>query len=244
QGLLAFFRNSAWQAGEFVQAGYANDPGARKEWLAIAEPKAVDVNTWGVASLGPGLIDSWFRFGAAFELWQRLKRWGGYGVDHTLWGVGYSDADGNGQTADGAFKSGVLSAEWTAGAIVMVRAMLRHYGATPRGSPSYARAHEFVRELRADETSMIRGIQELRFDRYVAGSMPGKPAHYQNLMVEPTQPLATQPYLYASSRYRIPFGWYANPLPSTCSTAWVLLVADNYDPFVYGGGLATPVGRE
>jgi hypothetical protein len=126
----------------------------------------------------------------------------------------------------------------------MVRALLRHYGATPRGSPSYARAQEFVRELRADETSMIRGIQELRFDRYVAGSMPGKPAHYQNLMVEPTRPLATQPYLYASSRYRIPFGWYANPLPSTCSTAWVLLVADNYDPFVYGGGLATPVGRQ
>jgi hypothetical protein len=120
----------------------------------------------------------------------------------------------------------------------MVRAMLRHYGATPRGSPAYARAQEFVRELRADETSMIGGIQELRFDRYVAGSLPGKPAHYQSLMVEPTKPLATQPYLYASSRYRIPFGWYANPLPSTCSTAWVFLVADNYDPFVYGGGFA------
>jgi hypothetical protein len=138
----------------------------------------------------------------------------------------------------------VLSAEWTAGAIVMVRAMLRHYGATRRGSASYARAQEFVRELRADETSMIRGIQELRFDRYVAGSMPGKPANYPSLMVEPTQPLATQPYLYASSRYRIPFGWYANPLPSTCATAWVLLVADDYDPFVYGGGLPTRVGRE
>lgn len=244
QGLLAFFRSSAWRAGEFVQAGYANDPGARQEWLAITEPRAVDVNTWGVASLGPGLIDRWFSFGAAFEVWQRLKRWGGYGVDHTLAGVGYSDADGNGQRADGAFKSGVLSAEWTAGAIVMVRAMLRHYGATPRRSPAYARAQEFVRELRADETSMIRGIQELRFGRYVAGSMPGKPANYRNLMAEPTGPLAAQPYLYASSRYRIPFGWYANPLPSTCSTAWVLLVADNYDPFVYGGGLAPRVGRD
>jgi hypothetical protein len=27
-------------------------------------------------------------------------------------------------------------------------------------------------------------------------------------------------------------------LPSTCATAWILLVADHYDPFVYGGGLA------
>ena len=132
----------------------------------------------------------------------------------------------------------MLSAEWTAGAIVMVRAMLRHYGATPRASKEYARAQEFVAGLRADETSMIRGIQELRFDRYVVGSMPGKPAHYQSLMGEPARPPATQPYLYASSRYRIPFGWYANPLPSTCATAWVLLVADNYDPFVYGGGSA------
>lgn len=238
QGLLAFFRNSAWQQGEFVQAGYANDRAAGKEWLAVTEPKAVDVNTWGVAALGPERIDEWFGFGAAFEVWQRLKRWGGYGVDHTLWGVGYSDADGNGQAADGAFRSGVLSAEWTAGAIVMVRSMLSYYGATPRGSQAYARTREFVRQLRADEAAMIRGIQELRFDRYVAGSMPGKPGSYASLVVEPTRPLAAQPYLYASSRYQIPFGWYANPLPSTCATAWIFLVADGYDPFVYGGGLA------
>lgn len=238
QGLLAFFRNSAWREGEFVQAGYANDPAAGKEWLAVPEPKAVDVNTWGVAALGPERIDGWFGFGASFEVWRRLKKWGGYGVDRTLWGVGYSDADGNGQAADGAFKSGVLSAEWTAGAIVMVRSMLRFYGATARGSHAYARAQEFVRQLRADETDMIRGIQELRFDRYVAGSMPGKPGNYQNMIVEPAGPLATRPYLYASSRYLIPFGWYANPLPSTCATAWILLVADAYDPFVYGGGLS------
>ncbi|HYL00879.1 MAG TPA: hypothetical protein VEU78_06770 [Steroidobacteraceae bacterium] len=239
QGLLAFLRGSAWQEGEFVRAGYANERGTGQEWRAVTEPKAVDVDTWGVAALGPGRIDGWFGFGASYEVWQRLKRWGGYGVDRTLWGVGYSDADGNGQTADGAFRSGVLSAEWTAGAIVMVRSMLRHYGATPRGeSRAYARAREFVRQLRADETAMIRGIQELRFGRYVAGSMPGKPANYGSLLAEPTGPLATQPYLYASSRYLIPFGWYANPLPSTCATAWILLVADDYDPFVYGGGLA------
>lgn len=240
QGLLAFFRNSAWRAGEFVAAGYANDRGAGQEWRALTAPKAVDVNTWGVAALGPGRIDGWFGFGAAFEVWRRLKEWGGYGVDRTLWGVGYSDADGNGQSADGAFRSGVLSAEWTAGAIVMVRSMLRHYGATPRGSPAYARAQEFVRQLRADEAAMIRGIQELRLDRYIAGSMPGKPANYGNLVVGPARPLAAQPYLYASSRYLIPFGWYANPLPSTCATAWILMVADDYDPLVYGGGLGVP----
>ncbi len=235
-GLLMFLKNSAWRDGEFVQAGYADDPGAAKEWVAVTEPKAVDVNTWGVAALGPDLIDRWFGFGTAFRVWERVKRWGAYGVGHTLWGVGYSDQDGNGQTPDGSFRSGILSAEWTAGAIVMVRSMLRHYATVPGGSAAYGRAQEFIRQLRLDEDSMIEGIQELRFDRYVAGSLRGKPGNYANLIVEPREPLATQPYLYASSRYRIPFGWYANPLPSTCSTAWILLVADKYDPFLYGGG--------
>ena len=235
-GLLSFLRNSAWREGEFVQAGYANDPGARKEWVAVTEPKAVDVNTWGVAALGPDQIDKWFGFGASFRAWERLKTWGAFGVGHTLWGVGYSDSDGNGRTADGNFRRGILSAEWTAGAIVMVRSMLRHYAIVPSGSDSYPSARAFVTQLRSDEDSMIRGIQELRFDRYVAGSFPGKPKNYVDLMIEPRSAPTTEPYLYASSRYRIPFGWYANPLPSTCSTAWIVLVADRYDPFLYGGG--------
>ena len=233
KGLLAFLRLSAWDKGEFVQGGYANTPGGSKEWVAAIGPKAVDVNTWGVAALGPKQLDEWFGFGAAFRVWQGLKTWGAYGVGRTLWGVGYSDADGNGQNADGTFRSGVLSAEWTAGAIVMVRSMLRHYEGLGQGPDT--RAREFVRQLHADEDSMIQGIQALRFDRYVAGSLPGKPRDYANLIVEAEGPPATQPYLYASSRYLIPFGWYANPLPSTCSTAWILLVADGYDPFIYGG---------
>jgi hypothetical protein len=147
RGLLAFIKDSAWHDGEFVQAGYAHDPGQGKDWVAVTEPKAVDVNTWGVAALGPEQIDRWFGFGAAFGAWQRLKKWGAYGVDHTLWGVGYSDADGNGQLADGAFKSGILSAEWTAGAIVMVRSMLRYYEATPRESPAYTDSGIALRSL-------------------------------------------------------------------------------------------------
>ena len=146
-GLLRFLKNSAWRDGEFVQAGYANDPSAAKEWVAVTEPKAVDVNTWGVAALGPDQIDRWFGFGASFHVWERLKKWGAYGVGHTLWGVGYSDLDGNGQTADGSFRSGILSAEWTAGAIVMVRSMRRYYATVADGSDVYPRAQEFVRQL-------------------------------------------------------------------------------------------------
>jgi len=239
KGLLAFLRLSAWDKGEFVQGGYANTPGS-KEWLAAAGPRAVDVNTWGVAALGPEQLDEWFGFGAAFRVWQRLKAWGAYGVGRTLWGVGYSDADGNGQNTDGRYRSGILSAEWTAGAIVMVRSMVRYYGNVRRDSDHYTRAREFVQQLRSDEDNMVHGIQALRFDRYAAESLPGKPRDYANLIVAAAGPLATQPYLYASSRYLIPFGWYANPLPSTCSTAWILLVADGFDPFIYGGGYVRP----
>lgn len=136
------------------------------------------------------------------------------------------------KNADGTYRSGVFSAEWTAGAIVMVRSMLRYY----ESRSSHLGAREIVQVLRSDENNMVQGLQALRFDRYVGGSLPGKPRDYANLIVEAEGPLAAQPYLYASARYLIPFGWYANPLPSTCSTAWVLLVADRYDPFIYGGG--------
>ena len=44
------------------------------------------------------------------------------------------------------------------------------------------------------------------------------------------------PYLYASKRYFIPFGWNANPLPSTCSTSWVIMLQKHFNPFVLGGG--------
>ena len=81
---------------------------------------------------------------------------------------------------------------------------------------------------------MLQGLQTLRFDRYVDTAFPGKPPKYKDLIGQPSKP-----YLYASKRYKIPFGWYANPLPSTASTGWVIMVADKYDPFVYGGGLAS-----
>lgn len=43
-------------------------------------------------------------------------------------------------------------------------------------------------------------------------------------------------YLYASHRYFIPFGWWANAIPSTASSAWVIFVDTGFNPFVLGGG--------
>ena len=90
RGLLSFFKNYAWdkKTGLFIQGGIAfND-----SWVPTLEPKAVDVSTWGVTVLGQPLLDSWFGFGAANQVWINTKQWGGfYGPDGELWGVGYSD---------------------------------------------------------------------------------------------------------------------------------------------------------
>ena len=42
-------------------------------------------------------------------------------------------------------------------------------------------------------------------------------------------------YLYANKRYFIPWGWWANPIPSLASSAWVVLIDENYNPFILGG---------
>jgi hypothetical protein len=224
-GLKSFLRNQAWQDGEFMQGGLANDPSQSGSWMPALDTKAVDVNTWGVAALGARQIDEWFGFGAAFRNWQGTKAWGGYGVGETLWGVGFSNHDGNGMAEDGTYRQGVLSAEWTAGAVAMVRNMIAHYASVtePRNA---APAREYVTQLQADERAMLQALQRLRIDRYAGTGFPGRPDNFSSLLKQ--QHL---PYLYASRRYLIPFGWYANPLPSTSSTAWMIMLESGFDPF-------------
>jgi len=40
---------------------------------------------------------------------------------------------------------------------------------------------------------------------------------------------------YANKRYYIPFGWWSNPLVSTASTGWGVMVDSNFNPFFLGG---------
>lgn len=79
---------------------------------------------------------------------------------------------------------------------------------------------------------MVTAMENLRVASYAKASFNGTPNDYDKLFT-----LSTNPYLYASKRYFIPFGWYANPIPSTCATAWMLMVANAYNPFLPGGGL-------
>lgn len=225
-GLLKFFKTKAWVDGEFIQGGLADNPNSASTWIPNFSPRAVDVNTWGIAALGPKQIDTWFGFGAAYKAWNQVKHWGAYGVGHTLYGVGYSDQDGNGIDNKGLYKQGILSAEWTAGAINATREMQRYYADISSDSTHYAQAQQYARTLQQEAKSMRDNVEKLRLDRFAQSDLVGKPAHYNDLLQS-----KAKPYLYASKRYMIPFGWYANPLPSTCSTAWMIMIDNHFNPF-------------
>jgi len=40
---------------------------------------------------------------------------------------------------------------------------------------------------------------------------------------------------YSNKRYQIPWGWWANPISSTASIAWAVMIDSNYNPFLVGG---------
>ncbi|MCF6202931.1 MAG: hypothetical protein L3J59_04555 [Methylococcaceae bacterium] len=232
EGLLNFFKKYAWDAKSynFYQGGLANKPG-KGAWIPTILPRPVDVNTWAVAVLGQPLIDSWYGYGTAFKIWNKMKVWGGfYDKNGDLWGVGYSNQDGN------ALKrrkgKGIMSAEWTAGAINMLKNLITQYTLLESIHP-YVK--KYVASLKVDLQSMETHINVLRVANYSKISMFNsvRPKNYDSLVsLDKNQ----QAYLYASKRYFIPFGWYANPLPSNTSTSWVLLMNYNYNPFTLGGG--------
>lgn len=229
-GLLNFFRTYAWRNNEFVQGGLANDPNESAAWVPVMKPRAVDTNTWGIAALGAKQIDQWFGFGASYKNWQQVKAWGAYGDKNRLQGVGYSDEDGNGMNNHGIYNQGILSAEWTAGAINMVRNLIDHYAVVTSSSTDHAKSKLYVQLLKEDERAMVEALLMLRLDNYDKTNFPGKPNNHKAMGFQ-----SSNSYLYASKRYFIPFGWYANPIPSTCATAWVIMLADRYDPFGYAG---------
>ncbi|MBW4464906.1 MAG: hypothetical protein KME07_05635 [Pegethrix bostrychoides GSE-TBD4-15B] len=210
-GLLKFFQTNAWNAaaGIFYQGGTYNNG----VWTPSTSSNAVDVNTWGLTVLGPDLLDRWFGAGTSFNIWQSVKSWGSFSQNGQLWGMGYSNLDNN----------AIMSAEWTAGAINAVRCLMIYYQSDAAKLSS----------LQADHDAMMENLLNLRTDKYVDAGFPdGLEAHFFNDVNPPTGLLA---FLYASKRYSIPFGWYANPIPSTTSTSWAIFLHYDYNPFQLGG---------
>jgi hypothetical protein len=238
-GLLSFFQNYAWDAknGVFYRGGLANDPCTGAEWNPTQEPKAVDANVLTVTVLGQPLIDSWFGFGTAYQIWQSVKTWAAFfGPDQKLWGVGYSDEDGNGSDAD--YANGILSTESTAAALNMIRALIVQYelatDSSDYTSDQQTLAGQYVKDLSSDEASIVSHLGSLRSDQYLAEEAFSTvcPDNYSKLIPFPTGRLS---YLYASKRYLTPFGSFVNPLPSTASTSWAIMLHYQFNPLGLGG---------
>lgn len=237
-GIISFFKNYAFnpKTGLFYQEGHANDPAqGNNVWAPGVDVNGtlsvVDVNTWTLSLLAP-LVDTWNFTSSngkpitSYQIWQNVKKMGGfYGPDNTLWGVGYSSADGNGYENTPEFTSeGILSGEWTAGAINMIYTLEQLYKNAPA----------MLNELKKDELSMKGGLMAVSTDEYAneTGAFLDIPANYNTIMPISQSSLG---FLYANKRYYIPFGWFANPLPSTCSTSWALMVNYKFNPFVLNG---------
>ncbi len=247
EGILPFLKKYAWNAdaGVFYCEGLANDPEQQSVWLPSNDLNAVDVQTWGVSCLGQPIIDSWFGFGSAYNIWRQTKAFGGfYGPDGALWGVGYSNYDGNG--AQGGYLTGINSGEWTAGAINMTRVLITQYANVINDPLHYTveernLAVDYVASLSNDEASMAKGILSLSTDNYSTNSayatvVPSvvnpKPLSYNQLLFNSDAPPADRlAFVYASKRYAIPFGWNSNPIPSAASTGWVVYNYYNFNPF-------------
>jgi hypothetical protein len=231
-GIIYFLKKYAFNSKTkvFEQGGIYDDaPGAKPFVLSTGQPATVDVNTWAISALGVTLIDSWLGEGGAYKIWKEVKRFGGYcGKDGTIWGVGFSGKDGNSAATDASGKcthnvDGINSGEWTFGAISAVKSLIIAYG-------------DKYPDLKSDLANMVKGVKSLRTDKFneYSGTAYPKdtPKNYASIVKIPDDRLG---FMYASKRYAIPFGWYANPLPSMASTSWAVMLNYDFNPFSLGG---------
>jgi hypothetical protein len=76
---------------------------------------------------------------------------------------------------------------------------------------------------------MSNKLMALRSDGYLSepAFAADRPTHYDALIAPEDDKIW---FLYANRRYAIPFGWFANPVPSTTSTAWAVMLHFGHNP--------------
>lgn len=174
---------------------------------------AVDCQTWGMTVLGQPRIDGWWGEGTAYKIWQTTKEVAGFFIDGKLAGVGYTN---------NTFINGTKpwSAEWTFGAINMARKLAYEY--QQAGNSAYAT--DLLNDAQSMLDSLNQPAQRATNGTWIGGGLVQEDGSY----------------LYCNTRFFIPWGWYANPIGSTCSTSWSIMAANNFNPFVFGGGVVSP----
>lgn len=251
-GMLTFFSKYAYDSERHIlrTGGLVCQPG-QPEWQpythSVENPQAIDVNTWGITALGVPFMDYVIgEFGSSFRAWEVVKSFGGFSVNGELYGVGYSAEDHNGPASDPA--DGVMSGEWTFGAINFVRTLKYQYRELLKDEwiTNHQRSEiaSIVKTLNKDELSMLKHVRKLQSDKYPHSSTfaSHRPRGDWNSLVKIQDDQVA--FLYASKRYFIPFGWFANPIPAASSTAWAVMVQYDYNPFSLGGSYNSMIELE
>jgi len=176
---------------------------------------AVDCQTWGLLNIGAKVFDQNYPV-SAYQVWQNTKTLSGYYIDNNLAGVGYTVP----KIINGSYpKPDIWSGEWTWGAIFMTRRLAEQYRALGK--------FDYANSLKADSDSMLKYTQ--------MAVQPNKDGIWSGGGLVQSD----GSYLYANKRFFIPWGWYANPIGATSSTAWAVANEFDYNPFMLGGGNST-----
>jgi hypothetical protein len=178
---------------------------------------AVDCQTWGLLVTGQKKFDAAYasKGVTAYSVWQNAKALAGYYIDGNLAGVGYTTL------GNSTGKPDIWSGEWTWGAVFMCRKVAAEYRAAGRS--------DYAATLEADAASMIKYMKQQ------VQTCPDDPVWCPGGGLI----LPDGSYLYANKRFFIPWGWYANPIGATSSTAWAVCDDLKYNPFQLGGGNTT-----
>jgi len=179
---------------------------------------AVDCQTWGLLVLGQKRFDAAYaaKGVTAYSVWQSAKQLAGYYIGTQLAGVGYTTF-----TTNTTAKPDIWSGEWTWGAVFMCRKLALEYLKAGRA--------DYAADLNADAASMVQ------FMKVQVQTCADDPVWCPGGGLV----LPDGSYLYANKRFFIPWGWYANPIGATSSTAWAVADDFRYNPFMLGGGSNT-----
>eukprot|EP00756_Hemistasia_phaeocysticola_P016988 Hpha_TRINITY_DN15509_c0_g7::TRINITY_DN15509_c0_g7_i1::g.105923::m.105923 len=130
---------------------------------------------------------------------------------HSGYGSSGGMVKGVGYT-DNSYAGEVFSGEWTFGAINWLRVMAADSPYSAAQKSQLRKEADFMRSSIDSELTKTLPIQ-------------GK--------------AAAPCVLYSNKRYYIPFGWYANPIPSTASTGWAVAVDAGWNPLMINGAMSS-----
>ncbi len=126
--------------GLFYQGAYF----INGRWMIAREDFALDVQTWSIACIGPGTLDSWLGDGAAWRIWQAGRRHSGvFDKQGRLLGVGYTDEHDR------------VSVEWSAGAMVALGDLADYYK---------IQNSDWSSQAAAEKSSMRKSMEGLHYN--------------------------------------------------------------------------------